>query len=88
MDSSPLRRWKPVAWAAVAFPVLMWPLLLLKPGLMVDGVPAGQNPLGLEALDGLDLVGPLFAAWYVVLLLALVSLLLGFVTPGASSASN
>jgi hypothetical protein len=74
----PSRRWRPVAWAAVGCPVLMWPILLLTPGLMVEGVPASQNPLGLQALDGLDLVGPLFAAWYLVLLLALVSLLLRF----------
>jgi hypothetical protein len=74
----PTRRWKPVAWAAVVSPVLMLPLLLLTPGLMVDGVPASQNPLGLQALDDLDLVGPLFAAWYLILLLALVSLLLRF----------
>jgi hypothetical protein len=74
----PTRRWKPVDWAAVLCPVLMWPLLLLTPGLMVDRVPASQNPLGLQALDDLDLVGPLFAAWYLILLLALVSLLLRF----------
>ena len=74
----PSRRWKPVAWAAVGCPVLMWPILLLTPGLMVDGVSASQNPLGLQALDGVDLVGPLFGAWYLVLLLALVSLLLRF----------
>jgi hypothetical protein len=74
----PSRRWKPVAWAAVVCPVLMWPLLLFTPGLMVDRVPASQNPLGLQALHGLDLVGPLFGAWYLVLLLALVFLLLRF----------
>jgi hypothetical protein len=67
-----------VAWAAVVCPILMWPLLFLTAGQMVDGVPASQNPLGLQTLDGLDLVGPLFAAWYVVFLLALVSLLLRF----------
>jgi hypothetical protein len=74
----PTPRWTPLAWAAVACPVLMLPALLLTPGLMLDGVPASRNPFGLQALEGTDLVGPLFATWYLILLLALVSLLLRF----------
>ena len=74
----PTPRWTPLAWAAVACPVLMLPALLLTPGLMLDGVPASRNPFGLQALEGTDVVGPLFAAWYLILLLALVSLLLRF----------
>jgi N-terminal 7TM region of histidine kinase len=74
----PTPRWTPLAWAAVACPVLMLPALLLTPGLMLDGVPASRNPFGLQALEGTDLGGPLFAAWYLILLLALVSLLLRF----------
>jgi hypothetical protein len=74
----PTRRWKPLAWAAVACPALMLPALLLTPGLMIDGVPASRNPLGLQALEDTDLVGPLFVAWYLILLLALASLLLRF----------
>jgi MFS family permease len=74
----PTRRWRPLAWAAVACPVLMLPALLLTPGLMLDRVPASRNPFGLRALEGTDLVGPLFMAWYLILLLALASLLLRF----------
>jgi two-component system, NarL family, sensor kinase len=74
----PTPRWTPLAWAAVACPVLMLPALLLTPGLMLDGVPASRNPFGLQALEGTDVVGPLFAVWYLILLLALVSLLLRF----------
>ena len=59
-------------------PVLMLPALLLTPGLMLDRVPASRNPFGLRALEGTDLVGPLFMAWYLILLLALASLLLRF----------
>jgi hypothetical protein len=41
-------------------------------------VPSSRNRLGLTALEGVDLVGPLFAAYYVILLLAAASLLVRF----------
>jgi hypothetical protein len=74
----PTPRWTPLAWAAVMVPAAMLPALVLTPGLMLDGVPASRNPFGLQALQGTDIVGPLFAVWYLILLLALASLLLRF----------
>jgi two-component system NarL family sensor kinase len=84
----PTRRWMPLAWAAVVVPAVMLPALLLTPGLMLDKIPASRNPLGLQALEGANLVDPLFVAWFLILLLALASLLLRFRRAGASSASS
>jgi two-component system, NarL family, sensor kinase len=84
----PTRRWKPLAWAAVACPLLMWPALFLTPGLMLDGVPASRNPPGLQALEGANSwirssspgpsssCSPWRRCWF------------GFVAPGASSANS
>jgi hypothetical protein len=60
----PSPRWKPLVWTAVACTVLLALVLVLTPGLMIEGVPSSKNPLGLAALEGVDLGGPLFALWY------------------------
>ena len=74
----PSPRWRLLAWAAVLCPVLMWPALFLSPGLMIEGVPASRNRYALQALEGVNLGDRLFGAWYVILLLALLSLLFRF----------
>jgi len=70
--------WKPLGWAAIVCTLLLGLALVLSPSLMIDAVPSSRNPLGLAALEGINLVDPLFDAWYAILLLAVASLLLRF----------
>ena len=49
-----------------------------QPGLDIEGVPASRNRYALQALEGVNLGDRLFGAWYVILLLALLSLLFRF----------
>jgi hypothetical protein len=44
------RRWRPVAWALLTVGGLLFAALVLTPGLLLNGVPASENPLGAAAL--------------------------------------
>jgi hypothetical protein len=74
----PSRRWRPVAWALLVIGCLLFVVLVLTPGPLLNGVPASQNPLGISVLRAMNLIDPLYMVLLGLVLLGLVSLLVRF----------